>query len=426
MRSYRATNNLIAVSAMTAEVAVNAEQTPDTVMQVSMSDVINVEPRRENDAEELTGREEPSLIYDMGQTAAGNLTFDKAQPQHFGFLCAYALGKIATAAAGDGYEHTVTPIAADVDAKRANPSFTLAMRFADVLKRRFASAFVDQLTATFARDEWVKINGQLKLTGKTTDNVIQETVEALDNVVALTLAENGVHGADAGERLDSIHRIDAELTSGIWTPVVVTGVSAATPAVLTIESAGGAGTETVKYRVLYRPVEAAAWMTFPAKVVETPLRVSEVSVNFGGSWSGSAFVGGRTMTCEAKQIEWSFQNNLQVEFCFGEAGNYAGRAFRDGRTQTVKVDREFRDMVVQRHIADNDTFGLRLLARGAAYEEGHHYQVEIVFPKLGVIGSPISVDGKRLAESAELSVLEHDTHGSVIVKVKNKVATYAA
>lgn len=426
MRSYRATNNLIAVSANTAETAINAEQTPDTVMQTAMGDVINVEPRRENDSEELTGREEPSLVYDMGQTASGNLTFDKAQPQHFAFLAAYALGNISTAAAGTGYEHTITPIAADVDAKRANPSFTLAMQFADVLKRRFASAFVDQLTATFARDEWVKINGSLKLTGKTTDNVIQETVSALDDVTELTLAANGVHGAAAQERLDAIHRVDAELTSGVWTAVTVTAVSDATPAAITIETAGGAGVETVNYRILYRPAESDPWMTFPSKVVETPLRVSEVAVNIGGAWDGAAFAGGRTLTCEAKQIEWSFQNNLQVEFCFGEAGNYAGRAFRDGRTQTVKVDREFRDMIMQQHIADNDTFGLRLLAQGAEYESGHHYQVEIVFPKLGVINSPLSVDGKRLAESAELTVLEHDTHGSVVVKVKNKVAAYAA
>jgi len=52
--------------------------------------------------------------------------------------------------------------------------------------------------------------------------------------------------------------------------------------------------------------------------------------------------------------------------------------------------------------------------------------VEIIFPKVGVLNAPLSVDGKRLAEAGDLQVLEDDTYGSVIVKVKNLQATYMA
>jgi len=151
MRSWRAQHNLLAVSANNAETAINTEQTLDTSMLVGMSDIINLEPKRETNADELTGYEEPDAIRDLGALSGVAMNFEKAQPQHFAFLLAYALGSIVTSAAGTGYEHVITPIANDLDAARSNPSFTAAMRYGStVLKRRFASMFVDSLSATFA------------------------------------------------------------------------------------------------------------------------------------------------------------------------------------------------------------------------------------------------------------------------------------
>jgi hypothetical protein len=394
-------------------------------MLVAISDVINLEPRRESNAEELTGKEEPDAIYDLGGLSVGPLNFEKAQPQHFAFLMAYALGTISTAAAGTGHQHSITPIADDEDESRSLPSFTAAQRFGKtVLKRQFASMFVDSLVATFAADDWVKIRGDIKGTGKVTDNITEETVNALDNAVALTLAANGVEGATAAERLQNVQRIKVELTSGVWTEVAYSVVSAATPAVITITSAGGAGAAK-DYKVLYIPTEAG-WMTFPARVSETPLRVAETTVTLGGKWSGSAFEGGRDMCAEIRSVEWSFNNNMEITFapCAGDA--YASRAFRPARTQTIKVDREFREYILQQHIDDNDTFGFYILAEGAIYDAPHKYQVEIIFPKVAVLNAPLNVDGKRVAEAGDLQVLEDDTYGSVIAKVKNLQATYAA
>jgi hypothetical protein len=66
MRSWRAMHNLLAVSANNAETAINTVQTIDTSMLVGMSDVINLEPKRETNADELTGTEEPDTVYDLG------------------------------------------------------------------------------------------------------------------------------------------------------------------------------------------------------------------------------------------------------------------------------------------------------------------------------------------------------------------------
>jgi len=425
MRNIMATHNLIAVSANNKETAINTEQTLDTTLLFSRGDVINLEPRRESNEDEATGYEEPDTIYDLGKKAVATLNAEKAQPQHFAFFLAYALGAISTAAAGSGYEHTLTPIDGEDDKNRSNPSFTAAQRYGKtVLKRRFASMFVDGVTATFAKDEWVKIAGEVKGSGKVADNIEEETVNAYDDEASLTLAANGVEGSSAAERLNNVQRIRVELSAGVWTEVEYSAVSADTPAVITITPPGAAH-ELKDYKVLYIPTESG-WMTFPARITETPLRVAQMTLILGGTWSGSAFEGGREMAAEIKQAEWSFSNNGECEFVPGAGDAYASRYIRGGRTQAIKLDREFREYILQQHIDDNDTFGFYILCEGAVFDSPHKYQVEAIFPKVGVLSAPLSVDGKRMAEAGDLQILEDDTYGSVIVKVKNLQATYAA
>lgn len=425
-RNFLATHDLIAVSANSKETAINTEQTMDTSMLCALGDVINLTPRREDNGNEATGYEEPDSIYDLGAMAEAVFNFEKAQPQHFAFLLAYALGQITTTAQGDGYKHAITPIDGDLDGSRSIPSFTAAQRYGKtVFKRRFASCFVDSITATFARDSWCKIVGNIKGTGKNTASITEETVSAAGNATQLTLAANAVAGATAAARLANVHSIKVELSTGVWTDVTFTVVSDATPAVITIADPGAEASPEVDYKILYAATESA-WMTFPSRVDETPLRISGLTLNIGGTWGGSSFTGGRTLTAELKQIEWNFNNNLEVQFVPGGSSAYAARALRGGRTQKITLDRELREFIMQQHIADNDTFGIRILAQGALYDETYYYQVEIIFPKVGVITAPISVDGKRLAEAGDLQVLEDSTYGSVIVNVQNLVATYAA
>lgn len=425
MRSFIATHNLIAVSAALRETAINTEQTLSASMLCAVSDIMNVEPRREDNGNEAIGKEEADAIYDNGSLALFPMTFEKAQPQHFAFMLAYALGQIASAAAGTGYQHTITPIVGDLDYSRSNPSFTAGGRLGlTIFKRRLASCFMDSFTATFARDGWVKLAGQVKATGKQTTNIVSETISAQKNAASISLAANAVQGADAPTRLDNVHQIKVELAAGVWTEVAYSAVSNATPAVITITPpAGVAG--AVNYKVLYVPAESA-WMTFPARIVETPLRVSQLSLNVGGSWDGSAFTGGRALSSEVKSLEYSFNNNGEIQFPPGAGGAYGGRYIRNGRTQKIKLDREMREYILQQHIIDNDTFGIYVLAEGAIYDGAHKYQVELIFPKCSLITAPISVDGKRLAEAGDIQPLEDTTYGSVIAKVKNLQAAYAA
>jgi len=425
IRSNMATHNLIAVSANTAETAINTEQAPDTTMLCAIGDVINAEPRRETNDGEAHGKEEPDVIYDLGSLAGFAMNFEKAQPQHFAFLNAFGLGVSVPTTAGDGKLHTITPIDGDLDLSRSNPSFTAAERLGKtIVKKRFASFFVDSIVETYAKDAWCKIVGTIKGTGKVTNNITEEIVNAYIDGTSLTLVANGVEGSTAALRLQNVQRIRVELATGVWTEVAYSAVSAAPPAVITITPPGG--THTLKnFKILYIPTESG-WMTFPSRVTETPLRVSQMTMMLGGAWNGSAFQGGRALQAELKSLEWTLNNNIAIEFKPGASGLYASSALRAGRAQKVKVNKEFRDYILQQHIDDNDTFGIYVLAQGALYDGSNYYQVEKIFPKVGVLTSPITVDGKRLAEAGDIQVLEDDTYGSVITRVKNLQASYAA
>lgn len=424
MRNSRANLNLVAVSAMRRETAINTPQLLDLSLLVDVGDYLNLDIRREANADEANGKEEPDLIYDNGATASGSFNFNKLQPHQAGLILAYGLGSVATIAAGLGYKHTITPISGDLDLARSNPSFTAAQRIGKTLnKRRFASCFIDSFSMTFAADDWVKAKADIKGTGLYADTVIEEEVSALDTATSLTLAANGVHGADALERLDNVQAVRAVVGGGMKF-ATVTAVSDHSPAQINFTSLGGTGA-TVTYKILYTPAEPA-WATFPSRVTETPLRVAQACLYLGGGWSGSAFVGGKQLASELSSFEWTCNNNLAVEFTPCAGGSYAGRAYRGGRNQTIKLSRELRDWLVQRYMGANEQFGLHLLCEGAEFDTGHNYTVELVFPQLGVLSAPLSTTNKRVAEAGDLQVLEHATYGSVIARVKNLVATYAA
>lgn len=421
MRNYLADYDLLAVSALLKETALNTEQTLDTSLLVSKTDIVQLEPRREDNANELTGKEEPDTVYDLGAMVGGSLNFEKAQAQHFGFGYAYGLGSPSVAAWGTGYKNTIVPTS-----NMENPSFTLAMRLGKtILKRRFASIFVDSLVSTFTKDAWAKLVIGTKGTGKFTDNVTKETVNAAYNATSLTLAANAVQGGDAATRLDNVHSIRVKVpTSAEWKEVTFSVVSAATPAVITISAPGGVAT-LCDYEIIYVPTEAA-WATFPARVTEPPLRVTDLVMKIGGKWDGSDFLGGRTIDAEIESIEHNFSNQMSVEFRVGGTGAYANYALRQGRVQTLKLDRQMRDFILQQKIKDNEYFGVYMKATGAEFESGKNYYAELIFPRCNVIKAPIKVNNKILGEEGDLKVLEDDTYGSIRTQVANKVATYAA
>lgn len=420
MKNYLAKHNEIAVSANLKETAINTYQTLDTALLVAKNTILGIEPRTEDNKDELTGKEEADTIYNLGNLSSLPLAFDKAQAQHFGFGLSFGLGSSTPSAYGTGHKHTIVPTA-DI----SNPSFTAAMRLGKTIgKRRAASFFVDTLKAKFDKDKWAGLDISAKGTGKYDESVTAEIVNAAYNAAELTLAANGVQGSDAASRLDSVHRIRVQVpVTGEWKEVAVTAVSNAVPAVITITAPGVPAT-LCNYEILYAPVEAV-WGSFPDRVSEPPLRVTDLVLVLGGKWNGAAFLGGRTLSSEIESIEYSLNNKAKIEYRVGGTGSYANSMMRDGRVQTLGLDRQMRDYILQRHLKDNEYFGVRMTATGAEFETGKNYYVDLVFPRCGVLKAPISVNGNVLAEKGDLAILQDDDYGSVIATVANMVSGYA-
>ena len=426
IRNFLATHNLLAVSAQKQEVAMNTEQDLDTTLLVDLNTVLNYQAVKTPNRDVVSGKEEADQLYDFGGKVVGTLSFSRAQPQHFGFLLGYGLGAVATSPAGTGFRHSIVPQAGEVDASRSNPSFTAAMQFGrQVMKRRFASCFIDQVRMDFAKDGWAKISGTVKGSGKVVDNTRLEEVAAAYNATSLTLAANGVAGETPAELLSNVQAVQVlNPTTQAWQEVAYQAVSATTPGIITIAAPGGTG-EAATYRVYYVSGESG-WMDLPDRVEEPPLKVSQLQVTVGGRWDGTSFLGGYPLTTELRGITWILKNNLTPESTPGAGGNYANRAFRTGREQSLKFDKDFRDFLLAQNLKDNDTLGISLKATGPEFAPGVNYQVELVFPRVAVLGTTVKVYQRRLGEEVEFAVLEDDTYGSVVAYVQNQVSSYVA
>ena len=427
IRNFLATHNLLAVSARHQEPAINTEQDLDTLLLADLKTVLNYQAVKVANREELTGKEEADLLHDFGGKVTGTLSFSRAQPQHFAFLLAFGLGAVQTTPLGaTGFRHAISPRLGEVDVARSNPSFTAAMRLGrQVLTRRFTSCFIDQVRVDFPKNGWAKITGAVKGTGKVADNTWVEIIAAPYNAVSLILAANGVAGDSPAERLSNVQAVQVlNPATQAWEEVSYSAVSADVPGVVTISPPGAAATAT-SYRVYYLPQESG-WTVFPSRLEEPPLKVSQVQVTLGGRWDGSTFAGGASLAAELRAITWTLKNYLNPENTPGAGIGYANRAFRYGREQTLKFDRDFRDFLLAQHLKDNDTLALHLKAVGPEFEAGLNYQVELIFPRVAVLNAPVAVNQRRLGENVQFAVLEDDNFGSVLAFVQNQVSSYAA
>ena len=424
MRKFRTTHNVICVSAGYYEPAINEASTPDTLIKSSLSDVANLELRRETDENERHGREEASTIYDLGCFSNMPLSFEKAQPQHFAFAFAYGFGNTATGAYGTGFKHTFIPIQGDFDYDRSLPSFTADMRFGDsVFKRRFYSMFVDSITAKFSRDAFCKLDLGIKGTGKHLSDIEECVVSAYDDaefVVIPFLTQGGSDPKDCIHSVEAIYNYD-----NIKIVQVLDVATSGNDTAIAIDPPGDLH-EMISYKVLYKPIEPnQQWVDSPEYMTqENPIKVANIDVSIG-KWYGS-MTGTRKINAEIQNVEYNLNNNLNFQVGFNTGGGYASIVFREGRVQTIKLDRELRDYLLQRYVETKENFCLRILGESTEYEPGKKYKIDMIFPCLGIVGSQIESSGKILAEKGDFRVLEPEgNYPSAYVIVQNKIEKYA-
>ena len=431
--SYIGIFDLLAVSANMQQAAagvpvMGAPQTLDTVMEVDAANVMNLDTRREDNSDALTGHVEADTIYNLGALTKFSIAFSRAEAQHFAFLYAYALGLCTSTAWSAGYKHVITPADPGVP-----PFFTGAFRYGKtIVKGLFSDLLVSTVTSTFAKDKWLTLKADIAGSGLYASTVIEETVTAAYDAASLTLAANGVQGADAPTRLSNVQRIRVQDPVTLeWVQVAFSAVSGAVPAVITITAPGAAVTAT-SYKILYDAVEPA-WATFPARVVQSPLRVSNTVMKLGGQWDpvGLAYLGGYMLADEIESIEHTITNTDQVEMRIGGTGTYANYALRVDRKQALKLTRQMRDYMLQNYIGigqgNAQTFAVRLTATGDSFATGQNYYVDLVFPVVGVLSAPLSIADKVVAEAGDLLPMYDPISGySVRVEIGDTVAKYAS
>jgi hypothetical protein len=428
INSYIGIFDLLAVSANVQQTVMGSPQTLDTVMEVDAANVMNLDTRREDNSDALTGHVEADTIYNLGALSKFSIAFSRAEAQHFAFLYAYALGLCTDTAWGSGYKHVITPADPGVP-----PFFTGAFRYGKtIVKGLFSDLLISSVTSTFAKDKWLTLKADINGSGLFASTVIEESVSADYNATSLTLAANGVQGADAPTRLSNVQRIRVQDPVTLeWVQVAYSAVSAATPAVITITAPGSTATSTT-YKILYDPIEPA-WATFPNRLVESPLRVSNTVMKLGGLWDpvGLNYLGGYTLADEIESIEHTITNTDQIEMRIGGTGEYANYALRVDRKQTLKLTRQMRDYMLQNYIGigqgNAQTFAVRLTATGDSFATGQNYHVDMVFPVVGVLSAPISIADKVVAEAGDLLPMYDPISGySVRVEIGNTGPTYAA
>lgn len=131
--------------------------------------------------------------------------------------------------------------------------------------------------------------------------------------------------------------------------------------------------------------------------------------------------------CNAISLEWGYNNNVDLDFayCLG-SGLYIGSADRIARSQTLTYTRLYQDETYVNFANAQTELAMQVRIQGALIETGFYYGAQLTFPLLQLASVVPGEQNGRLIETLTFNVLQHATHGSVILDVFNVQTGYAA
>jgi len=386
---------------------------------------LGIERVVEDDGNQVRGTELPTRLYAASQTAGGKLSQKRARPDFLTFALACFYGSISSQQVASGvYQHTITPSGALYP-----PSFTLIQRRGDsILKERFSGNLIESFSLELG-ESWIGLSVDVKGIGRRETNYLHEVVTAPANSTQITLAANGVHGSGDSERLENVFRVRAKDSgSNVWTVAKVVSVSAAVPAVITLEQAIGSSPNLIDFHVDYIPVEPS-WCTFPAMLEESPLRLVDAQVMVDGYFNGSQVLGGELVSNDLLGFSINAKNDLAIrQLADGSNEIYANEAVRQGREITIKISERLRNTIRQWQSdhPETETICLYLKIRGAEIVpgSGYYFGADLVFPQCGILKTPIVTSGKVYAQEGDLVVMDDGTYCGVFIRTWNQVSSY--
>jgi hypothetical protein len=361
---------------------------------------LTMERTTEDDRDFITGADMPTEVNLAMQRASATLTQSRAKPDFITMILAYFFGEVATTAAGaTGYKHTISP-------KKSTPEmdgFSVVQQRGDVIfKERFAGNTIDGFSIELG-ESWTTASADVVGSGRYETTYTQEVVAAQEDSTQLTLDANAVEGADAAERLENVFRVRAhEIGEDKWTVADITAVSADTPAVIDIGAIGTNATN-VDFYIDYVPDEPS-WGTMPAKIDESPLKLSDAKVVIDGFFDGTDILGGEVICADQLAFTVTGANSVEIRQVPCQTGVYYGEIAERGgsRVLTIALTEKLKNSIrqYQAMYPDTRTISLYLHIKGAEIDvgSGFYYGLEMIFPKVAILNEPISISGKMLAQ----------------------------
>ena len=434
------TQSLIALSLLLKESTTNTFQTLSHSLLWEKSGFPHLVPEAPGtDADAMTGYPMPTRSYNAGFTAKWDATQAKAETTHLAFLLAYGMGLVTPTVPYAG----VYLYDCQQQSGLTLPTASVGMRYSAEDGGPGAALFGGFAVNGFSLDllgkEYVGCSGNLIGTGRIARDIMEELVTAHDNVTSLALASNGIKGSTAGLRLTNLHALMSNY--GCTDPAMygsdcaVSAVSDAEPGVITLTSLGGAGVNT-SYRATYRSKtkddlgNALTWTTFPAMSQLAWFTRGNVTLMVDGEWSGSAYVGGRSLGCDVTGLNLSWNNNAAPKFCPGGAGqgDYADEIRVTGNKELkLSMSRELTDMIFQFTSAKSRYTSLYYkVQQKDAIASSYYPYLEVIIPKLGMPDNPIADSNGLLMETPGMIGFSHATYGGPIIRLQCAIPTVMA
>lgn len=216
----------IVVSVLKQETAINTpnllNSTTSRSWRVDTGSLANLTYGRETNADEITGKEEPTRMDVRGDTSTATLNVPKLNASTLAAMLRFHYGTGTDSAEGSGYKHITLP------KEGSNmPYLTLGCQYGGIEKVRYASMVGNTLTLTAEtgenQDNWINASEELIGTGKFDSNIIEEDVTAAYNATKLTLTGyiEATSSVPPTYRFDSVHKIIVTNPSGYDESVVV-------------------------------------------------------------------------------------------------------------------------------------------------------------------------------------------------------------
>ena len=365
---------IIQVSAAAKEDSFGTAAALDSRIRCESGNFPNPEHTTVNDQDLIGASLEPSDQILVAKSYTMALSQPRVKPHTLAFIAAYAMGKCATTTpthAADTRKHRIA-----VEQNITLPTFTMQETIKTGIFKKYTGCGVSDFSLTVQRGANRMVN--------------------LSANLSMTKAENGAQDASA--------EIGEKPLNGASSAVFL-----------------GDG----DYDGSLDDIRGAA-----APYANIDLATSDI----GG--------GPDNLTGRMQSMTWNFNNNPESDDLY-RVGSGANRAAweRGEPLQTVDLDFDYKDEAALAHYEDQEDLALQWIIKGDSIENVNadpdgagrlaagnivfSYGINLLFPKLRYTGYTRSVAAGKQIVQANFQVLQHATHGSVILDIFNQQAGYA-